>query len=177
MTIDPQTAGIITVLIVQIGQTVRSWLASRKTNKRRNMLIEKIEHLSFIPAFETEIEIYINKVLGGFTFDNIKIKSLALTINTRAKMIFLSILKIGFERFDINSVIANFDMQEAKIEGTNGLPIEVNKLIDALKTEREAFIIDLQELINEKTNGKRQEAFEKLCKNYILRTTKQIINL
>ena len=103
-----QLWGILGILIVQGGQTLRTWMTNRKSNNQHlkinqdiseitnkmSVLDERMEHILFIPGFETEVDIYMNSVLSGFNFDDKKVKSLALSIASKANHTFTNVLKI-----------------------------------------------------------------------------------
>ena len=186
-----QILGIVSVLIIQIGQTARTWLTNRKINKnvvdrdeklnkKVDILQEQIEHISFIPAFEIEIDLYINDVIKGFTFKLKNIKSLTLTTVIESKKIFINVLKVGFHRFDNTALKSSFDMQHMKLYGMfDSLDLNINKakFFKIIKLEKEAYNIKLNQVIDEESNGKRQQAFKELCENYIFNIIKQISTL
>lgn len=207
-----QITGLIVVLIVQFGQTIRAWWSSKKNttntkqisaelitikkelaaikkiNEKEHLLLfdttkkidDQLEHNSFIPAFEIEMENYNNTIVSGFTFEDKKIKSMSLSIASGAKEVFINILKVGFTKFSLTTLMNNFDMQEMKVTGileSHSLEINKKRLFNIITIEREAFIIKITEIIKHKSNGDRQDAFEILCQNYIFKIIKEISSI
>lgn len=178
---------LISVLIVQVGQLIRAWMISRKASKqyitlekKMDVITDKMGDTSFIPEFEIKIQIYINSVFSGFTFKNENLKYLARSIAKTTKYIFINVVKIGFQKFDENSLIDEFDMQDMKVKeiiASHKLEINENKLLMLLESERQSFLIRIKETISTSKNSKRQEDYTRFCKDYIMQTVKGVKNL
>ncbi len=197
-----QLIGIVTVLIVQVAQTARAYITARVSsnqnekiildfeefkvkNKKEHIsliatidkVVEKIEHNSFIPAFEIAIEIYIKNIVSGFSFNSRNFKTLMLSDTIKYKDIFTNILKFSFEKYSDEDLRNNFDVQNLGLPGKldyHKIKVDKNKLISIIKLEQESYLIGVKQIIEFKTNGDRQDAFNKLCRNFIFNIIKEI---
>lgn len=178
---------LLGILVAQIGQILRTWMTTRKATKQYSVLEkkidvmgEKLEHTSFIPEFEIKIDSYVNSIFSGFTFKNENTRYLARSIGKASKYIFTNIVKIGFNKFDLNSLLDDFSMQDMKtrsIISTQELNLKESELFELLESERESFLIKIKEVIKTYSNGDRQEKYTHICKEYILAVVKGIKNL
>lgn len=178
---------LLGILVAQIGQIIRTWLTTRKANRQYSTLEkkiddmgEKLEHTSFIPEFEIKIDSYINSLFSSFTFKNENTKYLARSIGKASKYIFTNIVKLGFNKFNLDSLLDDFSMQDMKIRSiisTQELNLKGSALFDLLESERETFLIQIKEIIKTATNGDRQDKYTDICKDYILEVVKGIRNL
>lgn len=184
---DSVLIGLFSVLAAQIGQIIRTWLTNKKSvkqysalEKKMDIMYDKMEHSSFIPEFEIKIQSYINSVFAGFTFKNENNKYLARSIAKSTKYIFVNVVKIGFQKFDENSLLDDFGMQDMKVKeimSSHNLDINEKGLFGLLESERESFLIKIKETIRITKNGERQEEYTRFCKDYILQTVKGVKNL
>lgn len=184
---DSVLLGLITVFIAQLGQIIRTWMSNKKSAKQYSTLEKKIdvmhdkmEHSSFIPEFEIKIESYVNSVFAGFTFKTENNKYLARSIAKGTKYIFVNVVKIGFQKFDENSVLDDFSMQDMKVKGiiaSHKINIDETELFELLEAERESFLIKVKETIKTTANGARQDNYTRFCKEYILEVVKGVKNL
>ena len=100
-----------------------------------------------------------------------------LSDTIKYKDIFTNILKFSFEKYSDEDLRNNFDVQNLGLPGKldyHKIKVDKNKLISIIKLEQESYLIGVKQIIEFKTNGDRQDAFNKLCRNFIFNIIKEI---
>ncbi len=157
------------------------------TNKKEHSLLadsykridDRIEHNNFIPAYEININTYYNEVIQGSTFQDKELKGIAMSLSEKSIDIFLSILKIGFINYDKSFIINMFDSQLMRLNGIIASHnIKNNKeIIHLLSHAQEGFLISINKVIENNTNGTRQKIFKELTENYLFNLIREISKL
>jgi len=124
-------------------------------------------------------ESYYNEVIQGSTFQDKELKGIAMSLSEKSIDIFLSILKIGFINYDKSFIINMFDGQLMRLnEIIASHNIKNNKeIIHLLSHAQEGFLISINKVIENNTNGTRQKAFKKLTENYLFNLIREISKL
>lgn len=186
------------MFLIQVVKLLRDWIVFKKVNEKlidslkemkdelsimkAQMVIidERTEHSSFIPEFEIKINSYINTVIQGFTFKDNIIKNVARSTLSNAKDIFTNIIKIGFSKYDVQSTLADFSMLDLKLTGmvqSYVLKVNASELRIIMNSEKSSFLVAVNELIDNKSNGERQTSFVDVSKEYVHNVLKEISKL
>lgn len=119
--------------------------------------------------------------IADFEGLNKDVKSFLLQGATGATSIFSKILNSGFENYNKQIIINQFDIAAKDVSSKfkfSNFPIEKKELISIITAERGEFIHNLDMLMKSgKTNGVRRAEFKLICKKMVMNVIKQSTKL